>query len=346
MISSAEKYIGGFLELDLAAIAECKDSVWNAWHKNMRSACHFKNARSALWYLLDQKKPGKLWLPSYICADIMQGAEAACTPVSFFPCDPVNGVDVEFLKKNVRSGDAVLLVNYYGVMPEQEVLDFVASKPDILWIEDRCQMLWSEFPAYGDWLIYSPRKVLGVPDGGLLLSEKHDIILPEVESSVADREELAPVIMRYEDEGGSHNSIWYEAYKRAEKAMEVSPAPMLRMSRDILKRIELKEAVEARRANARILMENLSKSVKFKNFLPQDVPLCMPVFSEKATEIIEFLAKNGVFCARHWPELASPQAEWPDSWGMAQNMLSLPCDHRYNEGDMMRVAGLVKEVLS
>ncbi|HXQ46960.1 MAG TPA: hypothetical protein VN806_10110, partial [Caulobacteraceae bacterium] len=51
-------------------------------------------------------------------------------------------------------------------------LELVASRPDVLWIEDRAQAMDTGASDWGDVALYSPRKLVGVGDGGLLIGDE------------------------------------------------------------------------------------------------------------------------------------------------------------------------------
>jgi len=344
------KLIGGFFELALDAVPAVQDTLWQRWTNGAACTLGFVNARSGLYYLLKVKKPSRLWLPSYVCADIAGAPAQAGIPVSYFPANPVDGTDLESLAAGIRPGEAVLLVNYFGTMPDEEVRDFVYSHPGIRWIEDRCQMAWSEDPPYGDWLLYSPRKLCGVPDGGLLVGNRDSLSeSPSADRPAPDRRHLEPLLMRYEDESGTHNSLWYERYKASEQAMATSLAPMSRLSREMLRRLPAANIIAARRANAAALTTDLA-GLEGLEILQcglhcSGTPFCVPVRVEDAAGVGAALARRGIFCPRHWPQLAAPESDWPDDWKLASAMLSLPCDQRYSTADMKTISNGVKDIL-
>ena len=338
----SNKLIGGFFGLDLDLLQETKDSVWAHWTKDTSCALGFENARSALAYLFDQKKPRTIWLPSYICRDVMAGDGA----YNFYPADPLNGTDTGFLSRNVADGDAVVVVNYFGHTPSPAMLDFIKSCPDILWVEDRCHTLWSEIPVYGDWAVYSPRKVLGVADGGLLVSYRDELSPPDF--APAQTPAQTPARMRYEDKDQNQNGLWYPAYQKVEAEMTVSLHPLSGESLNILQNLPISSLIKFRKRNAAILRQYL-EGIKGVQILPSgDAPFCVPVLLESAdaADIASRMAKNKVFCARHWADLAVPPEKSPQSHDLARKLLSLPCDHRYDERDMKIVADTLENTLS
>ncbi len=338
----SRKLIGGFFGLDLDILEETQDSIWMRWTNGASCALDFENARSVLAYLFSQKKPEKIWLPSYICSE----AAPPGFSYEFYPADPLHGVDLEFLSRHVAADDAVLTMNYFGRTPSSDVLEFIKSRPDILWVEDRCHALWSDAPVYGDWTVYSPRKLAGVADGGLLVSYHDEILAPDYAPPSASGKN--PARMRYEDKDQSHNDLWYPAYQKSEAGMAVSLRSISEESRNILQNLPLLPLAEARKRNAGALCGYLAGLAGIKILPLGDVPFCVPVFLEgaDAAEIAADMARGGVFCARHWANPAASAEISPQSHDLARKLLSLPCDHRYDERDMKIVADTLKNALS
>lgn len=336
-----QKLIGGFFELEPDTQGNASESVWKKWTEN--TSCHltFKNARSALTYLLQQRKMRKIWLPAYLCPE----TAPASTPYSLFPADPLGGINLNFIQEHVQAGEAVMLVNYFGVAPDNTTLDFVKSRQDIVWIEDRCHTLWSETTEpYGDWIIYSPRKLIGVPDGGLLVSYKEKIPAPAYKKPVIDIWD--PARMRYEDPHGKNNKEWYQAYLKSEAAMKADLQPISDISLEILRNLPLNPMIKMRIQNAEILKKRIKETGKLTTLPIGDVPFCVPVVIEDVEKIAEKLAKQGIFCARHWKTLISPPDMFLGLWKLAGKLLSLPCDHRYNADDMHRIADVLDDILT
>ena len=71
------------------------------------------------------------------------------------------------------------------------------------------------------------------------------------------------------------------------------------------------------------------------------VPLVYPYFVENGAKLHQKLIDNQVFCARYWPNVL----EWCESgeWehALAENLVCLPIDQRYDECDMKRIIDII-----
>ena len=135
------------------------------------------NARSALRLLLDEIKPARIWLPSFLCPAILT-VTAGKAPHSFYePGLNLRTAERRWVRK-VDEKDFVILVDYFGFRSDPELVEELLDQGAIL-LEDACQALLTEDVGLGsDFVLFSPRKFVGVPDGGIL-SAREDIPLPK-----------------------------------------------------------------------------------------------------------------------------------------------------------------------
>lgn len=335
--------IGGFFPLQLPE-KKTSGNVLSLWNIPAQSHLFFSNARSALHHLLMLKAPKTLWLPAYSCVALTQGV-ANLVPIRFFPLSPSLSPDCAYLRKHVKQGDAILAIDYFGRNPDKEFLRFVAATSQVTFIEDRAQALYPSRATWGDFILYSPRKLLGVADGGILVSLKH--ALPPLEQPPIDTADfIAPSLLRYEDAGENNSAQWYAAFKANENAMIVSNAPMSRLSHAILAMTDPKPLIKKRRTNYELLMKGL-KDITFMPAKNCDfAPFGYPIRVENRKKTAEALHAQGIYAAHHWPELPSDPKEFPAEHRLADQLLTLPVDQRYDSNDMKRIIAVVRNALS
>ena len=70
------------------------------------------------------------------------------------------------------------------------------------------------------------------------------------------------------------------------------------------------------------------------------VPLVYPYYVDNGARLRQYLIDHQVFCARYWPNVL----EWckPEDWEyqLAENLVCLPIDQRYDEEDMKKILDL------
>lgn len=312
------------------------------WTEGAAGSLLLRNARAALAVLLRTLRPARLWLPSYICRDAADGGVAAGVEIAYFPQDGALAPDIGFLAANLRPGDAVLAVDYFGRLPPAAFRALCASRPDCHWIEDRAQAV-APGPAWGDYLLYSPRKVVGVPDGGVLVVRRG--IVPD--AAVADRplDDLPAVLRRLDDPAGENPALWFPFFRAEEARMDAAPLAMSRLARLLLDRIDPQGVIAARRANGARLRGDLPDLLLWPEADESEVPLGIPIVVPDAAGFVAEMAKARIWCARHWADLPSPAGEFPVAHALAGRLVTLPCDQRYGADDMARLVDQVRRVL-
>ena len=336
--------IGGFFPLRIPGGGEVAASVLSTWTKPHNDVWALHNARSALHTLWGLTRPKRVWLPAYICREVAvavpQGLE-----LRFYPLDDRLCPRVDFLREHVRSKEHVLSVAYFGRSVNFDFSELVHARPDIGWIEDRAHSLITDGAPWGDWLIYSPRKLLGAPDGGILVSRSKP--LPSVELvRQTDFSFALPMLQRFEDSDETDNDNWYQSHVRAEHAMSNGRLAMSRLSRTILAGVAIDVDAESRRSNFRYLQSRLSTVAFITEAGPAFTPFGFPIRVKSAAAMAQALAKERIFAARHWAILPSDPVSFRTEHLLADQLLTLPCDYRYGVADMDRVSTALLKHLS
>ena len=285
-------------------------------------------------------KPPRVWLPAYVCAEVAiavpEGIERR-----YFPLDGALAANVDFLATNLADDDHVLAIDYFGRPVSTDFTALVRARPGIGWIEDRAQALNPEAPPWGDWILYSPRKLVGVPDGGIFVA--HNKPLPPMRTiSPVDFAFALPALERFEDVDEADNVRWYVRFLHAEAMMTIGTQSMSRLSMEILRFSNAKLDCEIRRRNFEILHARLQEWAFIPDAKIPFAPLGFPVRVRSSAELADRLALERIFAPRHWYPLPSDPAQFAAEHRLASELLTLPCDYRYDEADMHRVAEAVR----
>lgn len=333
--------IGGFFALEMPQ-AEAAHSVLALWQGHYPAAAFLGNSRSAFHWLILQVCPKTIWLPAYCCTALAQ-AVPKNVKLAFFPITPQLSPETDYLKKHVRPNDLVLAIDYFGKNPEPDFLSLKESLPGVTWVEDRAQAMHPSEQSWGDFILYSPRKLLGVPDGGLLISTKTPLP-PRKQEWKNSIDASVPALMRYEDKEERYNEKWYAASRDYENQMGVSANKMYRLTYDILRATPVAPLMHARKANYAVLHELLDDIALF-NYNNSFVPFGFPIKIPNRAALAKTLHGLGIFAAHHWPELPSSVSEFPEAHALCHHMLTLPVDHRYGIEDMQKIAQCVRGAL-
>lgn len=334
--------IGGFFELHECPAAD-GPSVLDSWTAG-RPYAAFVNARSALGALAAMFPDARIWAPAFLCADLLEAV--ASDRVRFYPVRSGFEADLAVVDADAKPGDLVVVVAYFGLAVAERIRDFARRRSDLVIVEDRAQALGPGLPACGRYALYSPRKLLGVADGGILVSLHPEAVLPQP-ASQADAEALwrAP-LLRSADPAGLDNGSWHAANQAKERAMTAAPQAATERSLAILANAPLAPLVQARLANWRALDGRLRRWSALTGPM-ESPPLGYVLRLDPAVRarLLDALHAQRIFAAVHWPRIAAPAEAFPREASWTRELLTLPCDHRYGATEMTRIADAVVEHL-
>lgn len=316
--------------------------LWSRWSLG-RPVAAFRTARSALAAVLRMRGVRRLWLPAYSCAVLADAGEAAGCTLEWFGVGRTLEPETTAMARVLAPGDAVLAIDYFGRPPGEAFRAVVRSRPDVLWIEDRAQALATGDDPWGELILYSPRKLLGLGDGGLVVGDSG---LNDRECADDGEALAAPERARAGDPDGDRPDAWFPLFQAREAAFATDDAPMSRLTRTVLRRTAAEPLIAARRANYAALLARLGGCALWPDVAPTFAPLAFPIVVPDRDRLAARLARQRIWCAKHWATLPSPADRFPTEHSLAASVLSLPCDHRYGAEDMARVADAVLRALA
>lgn len=339
--------IGGFFGLAIDDVPPAPGSVWQEWVRHFGAVATFGTGRAALAALIDAMVPRRVWLPAYYCPETTSAVSVAAAKITaevltYALTDELDP-DVASLSAQLVAGDLVVVVDYFGWPPNQTFRDWVRVKPEVIWVEDRAQVLWTADPPWASWCIFSPRKLLGVPNGGMLLGTTFPASSADLSPS-GDLTVALPELMRFEDRQEIHNDRWYAAYRERERGVIHDPGPMSRLTETLLQRIPIEPLVSARQNNYRYLLDRLPALSPWPRAADDVAPFGLPIAVEDAQSLARQLASERLFCARHWPEIGADPARFSYEHSLSRQLLTFPCDHRYNPEQLARLADTIERL--
>ena len=312
-------------------------SVWSAWTDGQADTRLYATARAALAALLIARRIRRLWLPAYSCPALAQAATEARVELAWYGVDERLHSDIDSLRNQIAPEDAVLAIAWFGRPPEAAFHALAADCPRLLIVEDRAQALDPGGGIDGAVRLYSPRKLVGVADGGLLIGPD----LPAEAELPASSGLWAANDGRGSDVDGLDPSGWFPAYQAREAAFDARPRRCSDRTRAALNRIDMDSEADARRRNWQALAASLADVALWAIPSPDFAPLAFPVVVDDAAGLVTHLAGRRIWAARHWADLPSP-AGFADAHALSRRCVSLPLDGRYTPQDMGRVAEAVR----
>jgi len=306
------------------------------------------NASSAIWLLVRQLSPSHVWIPSYLCHAILESIRRSDRKPNFYEVGEDLAIpSFDWLLK-VEKGDLVLLIDYFGFPCDPEFI--LAVKERGAWVlEDASQaLLTEEVGRFSDFVIYSLRKHLGIPDGGILNSNC-SIDLNSIELSPPPtgwwlKAFTASVLRREFDQfGGSRQ--WFELFQMSEAEAPIGAYRMSELSQTILLNgLDFTWMAERRIDNYRSL-SSLEKVALIQDLPPGVVPLGFPIRLRNRDRLRQILFANEIYPPIHWQIQGFVPKSFMGSHRLSSEILTLPCDQRYDSSDMERMSQIILEVI-
>ena len=306
-------------------------------------------ARSAFTLLNRFLSPGTAWLPSYLCGVVLGGFSSGSTRVRFYAVDERLRVAEDRWLDEVRTGDMVVFIDYFGFSFWGE-FGASARKRGAWVVEDACQAMLNEcFCEHSHYVIFSPRKFVGVPDGGILLAQG-EASLPKQELPPPPPEwwldALAASQLRaeYDQHGGDRQ--WFVLFHMTDPCGPVEPTRMSELGCLLLTHaIVYGPIARTRRENFRALAAALPEFAVFPELPELVVPLGFPVRLSHRDHVRNALFAADIFPPVHWSLAGVVPDTFIDSHQLAREIMTLPCDQRYGLSDMERLVSCFHKAL-
>lgn len=319
-----KKPIGGYFEWEFPNLKEF------TLHNN---AVFVNSGKHALEYVLrGLGNVKKVYIPYFTCVDVVFPIERLNIPYNFYHINERLEIQDNI---NLNEGEYIIATNYYGIKDSYVRNLFLKYKERL--IIDNAHALWC--PAIKDChQIYSPRKSIGMPDGGLVVSpiQKYEKTLP-VDKSYDRCSQLLKRLELNPSEG-------YSDYKlNGKKNIDTPLSQMSAISRKILCSVGL-DSIRNKRIKNFELLHNALGYMNELEIPPMNsfaAPLVYPFFI-KDNNLRSKLIQNNIFVATYWPNVFDWCNENDIEYKLAKYIHPLPCDQRYGEEDMERIVKLIK----
>ncbi|MBU3260200.1 hypothetical protein KPG71_09270 [Roseovarius sp. PS-C2] len=308
--------IGGYFGLDVSPVTN--------WRPD---GIGLNSARNALAVLLRARQPSCVYVPSYCCSAIVDAIPNNVEIRWYNVDEKFEIVDVP----DISPETPVIYVNYFGLKDEYSAT-LVAGNPEGV-ILDNSQAYYSQPVPSAD-CIYSPRKFLPVPDGGILACDAL-IELPQKRARSLDR--ARHLLGRAE----TRAEAYFEDYQRAEAEIACEPAMRISALTDqLLDHLDTNRFAVKRCENFHALDTQLGFCNRIKLPLTDtSVPMVYPFWPSRKG-LRQMLIENRVYVASYWPEVLENTEASTLETEITCDMVPLPIDQRYNLSDMKRVAEL------
>lgn len=318
------KAIGGYfgLECDLK-----ENYPFKEYH-------HLNTARNVIEIVLKAIPPQKVYLPYFTCDAVLEPINKLKIPYEFydigFDFEPNINID------KIGDKDCIILNNYFGITTKL-VNQFKKHGIKNL-IIDNAQALFAQ-PINEAYNIYSPRKFVGLPDGGLIYT-KSKLELPNNQDQSYRR--CSHLLKRIDLSAEEA----YSDFQFNDKILENQTAKsMSKLTQYLLQSIDFETLRKRRIENFNFIAQALNKEnvIKIDQLISEnDVPMAYPYYTEDSEYLRKKLTQIKIYCAQFWPNVL----KWCDvnynAFQLAKNIIAIPIDQRYSINEMKKIIACIR----
>lgn len=325
------------------------------WLRSGREALHLV----ALNLNAEKNQPVVL-MPAYCCHSMVDPFEKAGWKVVYYRLNKDLTVDLEYLTNllvTVRP-KAVLTMNFYGSASTGDAVAVIKNGcPECKVIEDfsHCTFSLPEiFDKQVDYYVTSIRKSVGVCDGSVIISKAsldESVVEDNETGFMTARRDCQKLKAEYAyTQDAAQKNIFFPELRRQEGELD-NFSGVHRISKtgmEMLAVLNGESIRYARQKNMAHILNLLGGKVEIISGIEKclaGAPFSLPILLKNRDEVQQKLAKRGVYAPVLWPICDEARAVCPVSARMADEMLSIPMDQRYNWDDIEEIAKIVLETI-
>lgn len=325
------------------------------WLRSGREALHLV----ALNLNTDKNHPIVL-MPAYCCHSMVDPFEKAGWKVVYYRLNEDLTADLDYLVQVLakESPKAILTMSFYGSASTKEAVPCVKNNsPKCKVIEDfsHCTFSLADiFNAQVDFYVTSIRKSVGVCDGSVVISKEFidESFIEEGETEfVSVRKNSQKLKAEYTySQDKEQKGIFFPELRSQEGELDAFEG-VHRISstgKEMLKVLNGGMIRYARQQNMKHILDLLGGKVESIPGIERclsGAPFSLPILVKNRDEVQQKLAKRGVYAPVLWPICDEARAICPVSARMADEMLSIPIDQRYNWDDIEDIAKIILETV-
>ena len=317
--------IGSFIELQLPKGLE---------HYNQEEdIARLNTGRSAIWHAFRVTGAKAIWIPYYQCDTVRDTFIKKGVEVKYYYTDrDWNPIDL-----TPADDEAVLFVNYYGVMSNARMRELASlSKHPII---DNCQAFFCE-SIEGAMNVYSCRKFVGVPDGAYVIGRGAGKFVDEYPQCYSS-DTAAFLLMRieYGCEGKGYEARSVNEHRiDAEDCMKMSM-----LTRTILDGTDYGHIQQKRRENfayAHELLGGINQLNPLQYYDENTIPMVYPLVVEDDALIQKlFAAKH--FQGHWWSYICVEHPEESFEHWISRYVIPVTIDQRYSREELEYLASVI-----
>ena len=317
--------VGSFIELQFPKGKE--------YYSGSKDVARLNSGRTAIWHSLRVLGCETVWIPYYQCDTVRDFLRRKNVKIKYYHIDSAfNPIDLA-----QQPNEAVLLVNYYGIMSWQRLNHLAEQYHDV--IIDNSQAFFAN-PLDNCMNVYSARKFIGVPDGSYVIGKNADKYLEEYEQGYSSDTSLF-LLQRIEH--GCEGKTYASRMVNEKRIDNEGIMNMSLLTRTILDGTDYESIKNKRRENYEIASELFDDVNQFEHRRYYDkgcVPAVYPLVIEDDS-LLERLLLGKHFQGHWWSYLLDEMQESDFEYWLSRYMIPITIDQRYGRNELEYIRGII-----
>lgn len=288
--------------------------------------------RNCLKYLIQAKNIKHIYMPRFICEVVIEACEDESVQIDYY------SIDMNFMPINLEIDDKeayLYVVNYYGILKDEALVQ-LSEKYHI--IVDNAQAFFRK-PISGIDTIYTCRKFFGVSDGAYLST---DTFMNKELLTDQSYDRIEYLFGRID----TCASDFYKKFQKNEEELANKEiAYMSNTTKAILSLVDYKSVKKKRTENFQKLNKELKQYNEIKKLEYITGAYMYPLLIKNGNNIRKYLQEHKIYISLLWPNVIESESEDSYEYYLAQNILPIPCDQRYDSDDMRYIATMIKKIV-
>ena len=317
--------IGSFIELQFSNGKE--------FYKGNKNIIRLNSGRAAIWHAFRITGCERIWIPYYQCDSVRNFLLKKDVKIKFYY------ISDDFMPINLfpEEDEAILLVNYYGVMSSTRMKE-LSRKYDHV-IIDNSQAFFCK-PLRKSLSVYSARKFIGAPDGAYVIGEDAEQYAGDYEQCFSsDTANFLLQRIEYGCEGKTYESRMVNEHRIDREDIKL----MSKLTRTILDGTDYEFIRKKRRENfafAQKIFGDINKLNPVKYYADDCVPMVYPLLIEDDS-LLDKLLKSKHFQGHWWSYLLGEIPEDTIEYWISRYVIPITIDQRYGKTELEYIRKII-----
>ena len=318
--------IGSFLELQFEKGRE--------YYKREIDIARLNTGRAAIYHACRVLECPTIWLPVYQCDTVREFLKKKNVDIKYYHIDSgFNPIDL-----NQQENEAVLLVNYYGIMSFERMSQLASNFKNV--IIDNSQAFFCN-PVDDCMNVYSCRKFVGVPDGAYVVGKNAHRFVEEYEQGYSSDTSLFLLQrVEYGCEGKAYESRKLNEHRiDSEDIMKMS-----KLTQTILDGTDYSFIKQKRKENFELacnLFGDLNQINPLQYYDEDTIPMVYPLVVED-DKLLNKLQNAKHFQGHWWSYILDETDESSFEHYLSRYVIPITIDQRYGKEELEYINSIIR----